>query len=93
MDPVKKRKFWKRFERIVSATLLVIFGLVLLLFFLIQTPPIQNIARKKLVNYLEKKLETRVEIGKLNLGFDRLALKDLYLEDLQKTPCSPAATR
>jgi hypothetical protein len=82
MDPVgKKRKPWRRIERVISATLLILLGLALLLFFLIQTPPVQNLARKKVVAYLEKKLETKVEIGRLNVGFDRLALRDLYLED------------
>ncbi|MEO7120202.1 MAG: hypothetical protein ABIY62_03860, partial [Ginsengibacter sp.] len=49
---------------------------------LIQTPQVQNFARKKIVNYLENKLKTKVEIGKLRVKFPTsISLQNILLED------------
>ena len=59
--------------------------LVLLVYILIQIPAVQNYARKKVVVYLEKKLKTKVEIGKLTLSFPkRVVLENVYFEDQKK---------
>ena len=43
--------------------------LVVLVALLIQLPPVQNFARKKINNYMTSKLETKFEIGHINIGF------------------------
>ncbi|HYF33590.1 MAG TPA: translocation/assembly module TamB domain-containing protein [Chitinophagaceae bacterium] len=59
--------------------------LVVLIFILVQTPPVQNFARKKIESYLEGKLKTEVSIGKLYIGFpNSVSLQNVYVEDLQK---------
>lgn len=75
------RRAWKRIERILTGTILIVLGLILFVLLIFQTPPVQNLVRKKVVTYLEKKLETKLSIGRMNVGFDHLALRDLYLED------------
>jgi hypothetical protein len=59
--------------------------LVVLVAILIQLPPVQNFARKKINNYMTSKLETKFEIGHINIGFPKLVeLKNVYIEDRQK---------
>ncbi len=49
------------------------------------TPPVQNFLRKKAVAYLEKKLQTRVEVGRIYVGLPRkVIIEDVYVEDRQK---------
>ena len=64
-------------------------GSILLLFILvliaIQIPAVQNFARGKIVTYLEKKIQTKVEIGKLSIDFPkRIVLENIYFEDQAK---------
>ena len=55
--------------------------LVFLAVILIQTAPVQNLARVKVQSYLQKKLKTKVEIGKLNIHFpNSLSLKNVYFD-------------
>jgi hypothetical protein len=52
---------------------------------LILTPPVQNFIRKKAVSYLENKLHTRVEIGKIAIGLPKkVVVEGIYVEDQQK---------
>ena len=75
----------KKIGRIILKTFLVILGIVILLLVLIQTPPVQNFLRGKAVTWLQKKLQTRVEVGKLYIGFPKkIVLEGIYLEDRQK---------
>ena len=47
--------------------------------------PVQNFLRAKAVAYLEKKLQTKVEVGKVYVGFPKnIVLENIYLEDRQK---------
>ena len=63
----------------------IVIGIIVLAFILIQEPFIHNIARKKVVNYLEEKLQTKVSIGKLSIDFPkRLVLHDVYFEDQEQ---------
>ncbi|MGZ8540638.1 MAG: translocation/assembly module TamB domain-containing protein [Chitinophagaceae bacterium] len=86
MEPQeKKQNVWKRAGRIVLKTILWIFFLIVVVFLLILTPPVQNFLRKKVVAYLEKKLETRVEVGRIYIGLPKnVVLENIYLEDRQK---------
>ncbi len=75
------RKVMRLFAKVVIAILLFI----VLIFILIQTPPVQNFARKKVQAYLQHKLQTKVSIGKLYIGLpDIISLQDVYIEDKAK---------
>jgi hypothetical protein len=66
----------------IIASVLFLFLLVLIL---IQTSFVQNFARKKVVVYLQNKLHTKVEIGKLDIDFPTtLSLQNIFIEDLSK---------
>lgn len=56
--------------------------LLLLEYILIQIPAVQDYARKKIVAYLEDKIKTKVEIGKLSLDFPkRIVLQNVFFAD------------
>jgi len=75
----------QKIVRIFLKTIIGILALFILIILLIQTPPVQNFARKKIQNFLSSKLQTRVEIGHLYIGFPKkIILKNIYLEDRQK---------
>jgi hypothetical protein len=71
--------------RVLLRTLLTVIIILLIVFFLIQTPFIQNIIRGKAETYLSRKLKTPVRIGDLSIVFfRRVTLKDVYIEDRQR---------
>ncbi|HEX2848271.1 MAG TPA: hypothetical protein VHN59_17130, partial [Chitinophagaceae bacterium] len=66
-------------------TVLWIFLLIVVLFLLILTPPVQRFITNKATNYLENKLHTRVEIGRLFITLSgKIAVDDIYVEDQSK---------
>jgi hypothetical protein len=83
MDQQKKNKrFLNRLGRIVLKTVLYLLIFLILVVILIQTPPVQNILRKKAVAWLETKLQTKVAVGSIYAGLpDRIILKNVYIED------------
>ncbi len=81
----RKRSFPKRLLRIFLKTLLFLFLFIVLIVLLIMTPPVQNFIRKKAVTYLENKLQTKVEIGRIYIGFPKkVVAENIYVEDRQK---------
>jgi len=86
MNPeTKKKNPWKRAGRIVLKTVLFFILFVEILVLLIQTGPVQNFLRGKTVAYLQKKLQTKVEVGKIRVRFPRnIILENIYVEDRQK---------
>jgi len=71
--------------RIVLKTVLFLILFVLVLILLLQTPPVQNLVRKKAVTWLEKKLQTKVSVGHIYVGLpEKIILKNVYIEDQQK---------
>src|SRR5262245_9955328 len=81
----KKRSLAKRITRIVLKTVLWIFLLIVILFLLLLTPPVQQFVTKKATNYLEKKLATRVSIGRLYITLSgKIAIDNFYIEDREK---------
>src|SRR3982751_5236154 len=79
------KKIARRIFRIVLTTILILFGILLLIIILIQTGPVQNFGRRKIEAFLENKLKTKVRIGNLYIGFpSRIVLKNIYLEDRRK---------
>ncbi|TKK68078.1 translocation/assembly module TamB [Ilyomonas limi] len=63
----------------------IVIFLVLLVFVAIQIPAVQNFAKNKAVAFLEKKIGTKVSIGKLRIDFpERIVLSNIYFEDQHK---------
>jgi len=63
----------------------IIIFLVLLVFVAIQIPAVQNFAKDKAVSFLEKKIGTKVSVGRLSIIFPkRIVLSNVYLEDQHK---------
>ena len=59
--------------------------LVFLLIVIIQIPPIQDLARKKTVSFLQNKLKTKVEIKKLSIDLPKIiVLEGVYFEDQKR---------
>ena len=81
----KKRSVAVRIARIVYKTVLIIVLLVALIALSILTPPVQNLIRGKAVTWLSNKLKTKVEIGKIYIGFPKkVVIEGIYLEDRAK---------
>src|SRR5438128_2583914 len=81
----KKRSLPARIARIFLKSLLFLFLFIVLVFLLILTPPVQKFLTGKVENYLEKKLQTRVEIGRISFGLSgNVALQNVYIEDRTK---------
>ena len=84
--PVKKKKpVWARILKGFGIFLLSLLGLIILILLLIQTAPVQDFARGKIVTFLENKLQTKVEIKRLDIDFPKmLVLEGVYIEDRTK---------
>ncbi|THU37132.1 hypothetical protein FAM09_19470 [Niastella caeni] len=75
----------KKAVKITFKVLLWIVAALLLIAVLVQTPPVQNFARKKVQAWLQHKLGTRFEIGRLRIGFpSSVVLDNVYVEDKTK---------
>jgi hypothetical protein len=84
MDQAKKN-IWVKPARIVAKTILFIILFLLVILLLIQTGPVQNILRVNAVAYLQKKLKTKVEVGRVYVGLPKnIILENVYIEDRQK---------
>lgn len=85
-NPVrKKRSVLARAGKIFLWIIGCFLFLIILILILIQTAPVQNFARKKIVSYLENKLKTKVEIGKLDIKFPTaISLQNIFVEDQSK---------
>jgi hypothetical protein len=86
MDQQKSKKnIWKRTGRIVLKTILFVLLFLVLIAGLILIPPVQNLIRGKAVAYLEKKLQTKVTVGKIYIGFPKnVVIENVYIEDRAK---------
>jgi translocation and assembly module TamB len=81
----KKRSFLSKLMRVVAWIIASLLFLIILIVILIQTSFVQNFARKKVVSYLEHKLKTKVEIGKLDIKFPTsLSLQNVFFQDQSK---------
>ncbi len=79
---VKKRSFIAKAGRVLAWIIACLIFLIIIIFLLLQTAPVQNFARKKIVNYLENKLHTKVAIGKLDIKFPTsVSLQNIFVED------------
>ncbi|HUC83003.1 MAG TPA: hypothetical protein VMR70_18990, partial [Flavisolibacter sp.] len=81
----KKRSVPARIGRILLKTLLFLVLFILLVFLLILTPPVQRFLTTRVENYLENKLQTRVDIGRIGFGLSgNVHLDNVYIEDKTK---------
>ncbi|MCW3107157.1 MAG: hypothetical protein JWQ09_1663 [Segetibacter sp.] len=83
--PTPKRSVLAKIGRGFGIFILSLIGLIVLILILIQTAPVQNFARKKIVSFLGNKLKTRVEIKGLDIEFPKmLVLQGVLIEDRTK---------
>ncbi len=74
--------------KIVGTTFKILL-IIILLFALIATliliPPVQNLIKNKATTWLSNKLDTKVSVGKIYIGFPKkIVIEDIYLEDKTK---------
>jgi hypothetical protein len=80
-----KKSIGRRLLRITLKTILVLLVFFIVLLLLIQTAPVQNFIRGKAVAWLQHKLKTKVEVGRIYIGFPKdVVLENIYVEDLSK---------
>lgn len=78
----KKKTFSAKLFNVLRWVFLSVIGLIILILILVQLPFVQNFARKKAVTYLENKLHTKVEVGRLSVRLPTsVSLQNIYLED------------
>ena len=78
----KNRHFLIKLAKVFAWILGSLVFLIILVLILIQTSFVQNIARKKVVSYLDHKLKTKVLIGKIQVDFPTtLSLQKVFFED------------
>ncbi len=83
--PPKNKPVVAKIAKVLSYILVTVVLLFFLVFILVQTPPGQNFIKGKVQKFLTKKLNTRVEIGKLDIRFpNSIVLKNVYIEDQTK---------
>jgi translocation and assembly module TamB len=76
---------FRRILRVLGWILAILLGLVLIVLLAIQTSYVQNIARVEIVSYLNKKLNTKVEVRGLHIDFPKtIVLEGVYVQDLTK---------
>ncbi len=81
-QPSKKKGGWRKAARIILRTLLGIILLIVTVLLLILTPPVQHFITGKATAWMEKKIGTKVEIGRLFITLTgKIAIDDVYLED------------
>jgi hypothetical protein len=81
----KSKSLAGKILRIAFKTILIIILVIAALALLILTPPVQDFARKKATAWLTNKLKTKVEIGKIYLGFPKnVVLENVSIEDRKK---------
>ena len=72
------------YQKILKYTAIVIASIVVLLVVLalsLQLPSVQNFAKGKLVNYLEKKIKTKVSLDRVYIGYpNSLVMENLFLQ-------------
>jgi translocation and assembly module TamB len=74
-----------RAARIVLKSFLFLLLFIVAIFLFLLTPPAQRFLTTKVENFLEKKLLTTVEIGRISFDlFGNVSLKEVYVEDRRK---------
>lgn len=75
----------QKIARIILKVILFLILFIVVVFLLLLTPPVQKFATTKVENFLENKLQTKVEIGRISINLPRkVALENVYIEDRSK---------
>jgi hypothetical protein len=83
--PLKEKSILAKALKVFLWTIASLIFLIILILILIQTSFVQNLARKKIVSYLENKLKTKVKIGILSVKFPTaISLQNVFFEDQSK---------
>ncbi len=81
----KPTNYPRKIARIVLKSVLFLFLFIVFIFLIVLTPPAQRFITGKVETFLQKKLQTRVEIGSISFGLSgNINLKDVYIEDKTK---------
>ena len=81
----KKRSVAAKIANVLAYILVSLILLFILAVIILQTPQGQKFVRGKVQSYLQNKLKTKVEIGKLDISFpNSILLKNVYIEDQTK---------
>ena len=84
-EPKRKKSVGAVIIKVFLWIIASVLFLIMLVLILIQTSFVQNFARKKVVGFLQNKLHTKVEIGKLDVDFPTtLSLQNVFIQDLSK---------
>lgn len=80
-------KVRKKIGRVILIAYLVVFCLPAIFLALLRTPYVQQYIANRLSEYLSEEMNTRVEIGKVDIIFPLdISLRDVYIEDLHGKP-------
>lgn len=72
---------WKKILKILAITVLSILLLLVVLFFSLRLPAVQNVLKNQLVSYIEKKVKTDVTLDRFYVDFpNSLVMENLYLK-------------
>jgi hypothetical protein len=83
--PTRKPDYVRKTARVLIKVILFLLLFIVIIFLLVLTPPVQRFATSKVEAYLQKKLQTRVEIGSISVGLTgRVNLNNVYVEDQTK---------
>ncbi len=78
-------KYYHKILRILGKGAIALLVLFLLVYLLIQIPSVQTWIVQKVAVNLSKSLDTKVEIGRVNIKFFKtVSLQNIYIEDRQK---------
>lgn len=77
--------FIKRFLKILAWFFGILFGLLIIAYFLLQLPAVQTYVAQKAANWLSNKIGAKVEIEGVDIQFfDTAILEGIYVEDKKK---------
>ncbi len=83
--PFTKNFILRLFFKILARTILILLGLVLLIWLLLQTEKVQNFIASKATTYLSRELKTEVKIKHVSFAlFNRMDLNKILIRDRQK---------
>ena len=81
----KPTNYPRKIARIVLKSILFLFLFIVFVFLMVLTPPVQRFLTGKVESYLQKKLQTKVEIGSISFGLSgNINLQNVYIEDKTK---------
>src|SRR5687767_2899537 len=91
--PTIKKPLSKRIARIILKSFLFLVLFILFVFLLTLTPPVQRYLTSRTENFLERKLQTKVDIKRIAFDpFGNVRMEGVYLEDRNKDTLLSGAT-